>query len=144
MIGDLIQRERLARGWSQRELAKHCGLSPRTIQRFERGRSKRPSVRVAKALAGTLGLDFDALMGLPPWADASLGMRIRILRKRMDMSAGDVAARAGVDVGCVVDWEAGLRVPKREMLDCLTLALCGRKAEVLEGEDPGWGGGASV
>lgn len=34
-----IQKRRLEKGWSQEELARHSGLSTRTIQRIESGQS---------------------------------------------------------------------------------------------------------
>ncbi|WDI30782.1 helix-turn-helix domain-containing protein [Hyphococcus flavus] len=44
-----VQKYRLERGWSQEQLAQHSGLSVRTIQRIERG--KTASLETLKCLA---------------------------------------------------------------------------------------------
>ncbi|GJL92861.1 helix-turn-helix domain-containing protein [Hyphococcus sp.] len=44
-----VQKNRLDRGWSQEQLAQHSGLSVRTIQRIERG--KTASLETLKCLA---------------------------------------------------------------------------------------------
>ena len=49
-----VQKLRLERGWSQEQLAQHSGLSVRTIQRIERG--KTASLETLKCLAAV----FDA------------------------------------------------------------------------------------
>lgn len=47
-----ILNRRMARGWSQEELAMHAGVSARTIQRIEAG--KRASLETLKCLAAVL------------------------------------------------------------------------------------------
>ncbi len=55
----LIQKLRVRRGWSQEQLAELTGLSARTIQRIERGRT--PSAESLKAIAAVLEVDFGEL-----------------------------------------------------------------------------------
>jgi transcriptional regulator with XRE-family HTH domain len=55
----LIQKLRLQRGWSQEQLAELSGLSVRTIQRLERG--KTASVESLKALGAVFQVDFSTL-----------------------------------------------------------------------------------
>jgi transcriptional regulator with XRE-family HTH domain len=55
----LIQKLRLQRGWSQEQLAELAGLSPRTIQRLERGQPASPES--LKALGAVFEIDFQNL-----------------------------------------------------------------------------------
>ena len=55
----LIQKLRLQHGWSQEQLAELSGLSPRTIQRLEKGQAA--SVESLKALAAVFEVDFNRL-----------------------------------------------------------------------------------
>ncbi|PID65092.1 MAG: XRE family transcriptional regulator, partial [Gammaproteobacteria bacterium] len=57
----IIQKLRLEHGWSQQQLAEMSGLSVRTIQRIENGKS--PSVESIKALAAVFDIDFPTLRG---------------------------------------------------------------------------------
>lgn len=55
----LVQKLRLQHGWSQEQLAELSGLSPRTIQRLEKGQTA--SVDSLKALAAVFEVDFNRL-----------------------------------------------------------------------------------
>jgi transcriptional regulator with XRE-family HTH domain len=55
----LVQKLRVQRGWSQEQLAELTGLSPRTIQRIERGRNA--SAESLKAIAAVFEVDLSAL-----------------------------------------------------------------------------------
>lgn len=55
-----IQRRRLERGWSQEELARHSGLSTRTIQRIEGG--QRAGLESLKCLAAVFETSISELM----------------------------------------------------------------------------------
>jgi transcriptional regulator with XRE-family HTH domain len=55
----LIQKLRLQRGWSQEQLGEISGLSPRTIQRLERGQPA--SLESLKALASAFEIDLEQL-----------------------------------------------------------------------------------
>ncbi len=58
-----IQKLRVQRGWSQEQLAELSGLSPRTIQRLERG--QKASVESLKCLAAVFEVDFTDLKESP-------------------------------------------------------------------------------
>jgi transcriptional regulator with XRE-family HTH domain len=66
-----LRERRLARGWSQEQLAERSGLSVRTIQRVENGDS--PGLASMTALAAAFGLGVDELVtvGQPPSAAAA-------------------------------------------------------------------------
>jgi transcriptional regulator with XRE-family HTH domain len=51
----IVRKLRLARGWSQEQLAQMCDLNIRTIQRIERG--QKPSLESLKALAAVFEAD---------------------------------------------------------------------------------------
>ncbi len=57
----IVQKLRLEKGWSQQQLAEMSGLSKRTIQRIENG--KTPSVESVKSLAAVFEVDFLTLNG---------------------------------------------------------------------------------
>ncbi|TKB43734.1 helix-turn-helix domain-containing protein [Thalassotalea mangrovi] len=60
-VARMIRKLRLAKGWSQEQLAEFSGLSIRTIQRIESG--QKPGLESAKALASVLEVDFEQLRG---------------------------------------------------------------------------------
>ncbi|HEY7883340.1 MAG TPA: helix-turn-helix domain-containing protein [Cellvibrionaceae bacterium] len=51
----IVKKLRLQRGWSQEQLAELAGVTPRTIQRIERGQN--PSLETARALASVFEVD---------------------------------------------------------------------------------------
>ncbi len=55
-----IQQRRLERGWSQEELARHSGLSTRTIQRIEGG--NKAGLESLKCLAAVFEVPISTLM----------------------------------------------------------------------------------
>ncbi len=55
-----IQQRRLEKGWSQEELARHAGLSTRTIQRIEAG--QRAGLESLKCLAAVFETSISTLM----------------------------------------------------------------------------------
>jgi transcriptional regulator with XRE-family HTH domain len=55
-----IQQRRLERGWSQEELARHAGLSTRTIQRIESG--QKAGLESLKCLAAVFETSISTLM----------------------------------------------------------------------------------
>ncbi len=54
-----VKRHRLARGWSQEDLAAASGLSTRTIQRIETG--NKPGLETQKSLAAAFETDVESL-----------------------------------------------------------------------------------
>lgn len=59
-----IREERSKRGWSQRELAKHAGLSIRTVQRLEKG--MQPSTGTLRLLCETFELSVTEMSATGP------------------------------------------------------------------------------
>jgi len=55
-----IQERRLEKGWSQEQLARHSGLSTRTIQRIEGG--QKAGLESLKCLAAVFGTSISTLM----------------------------------------------------------------------------------
>ena len=55
-----VQQRRLEKGWSQEELARHSGLSTRTIQRIEGG--QKAGLESLKCLAAVFETSISALM----------------------------------------------------------------------------------
>ena len=55
-----IRKRRLDKGWSQEELARHAGLSTRTIQRIEGG--QKPGLESLKSLAAVFETSMSTLM----------------------------------------------------------------------------------
>ena len=62
MISEFVREARLAKGYTQKELAELSNISIRSIQRIENGEIF-PRSYTLKTLAGILGLSFEALQG---------------------------------------------------------------------------------
>jgi len=65
-IGEAVRRWRLARGWSQRDLARISRVHQSTISRFETGRLEGLSLRSIGRLAWALQAEEALLMALAP------------------------------------------------------------------------------
>lgn len=65
---------RLARAWSQEQLAEIAGLSVRTVQRIENG--ERPCLETLSALAAVFEVNVAELSGSEGYGDDSLDQRI--------------------------------------------------------------------
>lgn len=61
-FGEAIRRGRLARGWTQAQLAEAAELSANYVARLERGELG-PSLYVAHRLSSALGVEIGALVG---------------------------------------------------------------------------------
>lgn len=55
-FGDLLRRFRIARGWTQEELAERAGISPRSVINCESGATQRPQRETVRLLADALDL----------------------------------------------------------------------------------------
>jgi transcriptional regulator with XRE-family HTH domain len=64
-----VRRERLARGWSGKELGERSGVPQSTISNIERGQFG-TTLHVAAKLAGALGVGIGALADGPGVTDA--------------------------------------------------------------------------
>ena len=63
MLGERLEKARVAKGMSQNELAKELGITQAAYWYFENN-EKSPSLPVAKRLATILGVSLDYLAGL--------------------------------------------------------------------------------
>ena len=61
-FSEKIRNARIAKGWSQDELADHSGISRRTIQNYELGARLPKKRETYKVLAETLGIDESVLL----------------------------------------------------------------------------------
>ncbi len=64
LFGQRVHRERLARGWGQRELSLKAGVKRDTISRYESG-AREPGIVYAMRVAVALGTTLDALLAEP-------------------------------------------------------------------------------
>ncbi len=69
-LGESIRRMREAAGLSGNALAKAAGISQGHLWNIESGRSRDPGVSVVVAIARSLNVTVDALLGTPPAAPA--------------------------------------------------------------------------
>jgi transcriptional regulator with XRE-family HTH domain len=69
-VGAIIRRERLAHGWSQRELSRRCGWGPSQVSRMEAG-VRRPTETATRVLAKVLRA------GRPPVEVAELDVELQ-------------------------------------------------------------------
>lgn len=65
-----IKEYRLAKGWSQEQLAAISGVSTRTVQRIETG--QKPGLETLKSLAAAFETDVETLTKEPPMVDQNL------------------------------------------------------------------------
>ena len=63
VYGDRIRRARVARGWSQDELAKRADTTQQTIQRYEAGK-REPLAKNLTSLSAALGVTVSYLLGM--------------------------------------------------------------------------------
>jgi transcriptional regulator with XRE-family HTH domain len=96
-IGNRVRDARLARGWSQEQLARYVQVDRRTILRLEHG-SHRPTSHLVHALEERLAL----VQLVPGWRDPALpgapsfGPRLRLARLARGLTQVAAARAAGV------------------------------------------------
>jgi transcriptional regulator with XRE-family HTH domain len=73
---DRLKAWREKRGWSQRELARLCGLGIAQVSKYENGHTD-PSASVLKTISSQLGVSADYLLGLSdsPRGDLATSLR---------------------------------------------------------------------
>lgn len=69
-FGSVVRRRRMARGWSQREVARRTGIDQTEISKFERDAYRYRKEEVIAAFEDAFGLTRGELAALP-WGDAS-------------------------------------------------------------------------
>ena len=61
-VASKVGRLRLARGLTQEELARRCGLGKRTVERYDQGHTKNPPISQLLALAQALGCELEEII----------------------------------------------------------------------------------
>jgi transcriptional regulator with XRE-family HTH domain len=138
---------RSARGWTLGALARAAGVDKSAISRWEAGKRqpRMPELEaVLKALNATdaqRALLFSRItapravrstrqtaVGMGLSAPPTTGDLLRAMRGRIDWSEDHLAARLGVDRTTIAHWENGDRLPGRQRIQALCIAL-GASAE---------------
>ena len=70
-LGSYLIQIRNERGYSQRDLAERCGVSPAEISRVESGKRQKPSPAVLRAIADTLVISYPYLMQLAGYMEST-------------------------------------------------------------------------
>lgn len=81
-----VKEYRLARAWSQEQLAEMAALSVRTVQRIENG--DQPSLETLSALAAVFGVSVTELSGQNEGGEEALDQRITAAREKVDAESG--------------------------------------------------------
>ena len=69
-LGSYLIQIRNERGYTQKDLADHSGVSPAEVSRVESGKRQHPAPSVLKAFARTLAVDYHYLMQLAGYIEA--------------------------------------------------------------------------
>ncbi|MGB3725417.1 MAG: helix-turn-helix transcriptional regulator [Glaciecola sp.] len=77
-----IQQRRMAKGWTQEDLARHSGLSTRTIQRIESGQSI--GLESQKCIAAVFDVSTNTLMQDKPMNDHENQEPSKFLKKEQE------------------------------------------------------------
>lgn len=81
-MSNKVKAFRLARAWSQEQLAEMAALSVRTVQRIESG--DQPSLETLSALAAVFGVSVTELSGQAEAGEEALDQRITAAREKLD------------------------------------------------------------
>lgn len=82
MSDNKVKALRLARAWSQEQLAEMAALSVRTVQRIENG--EQPSLETLSALAAVFGVSVTELSAQSEAGEEALDKRITAAREQLD------------------------------------------------------------
>lgn len=82
MSSNKVKAFRLARAWSQEQLAEMAALSVRTVQRIENG--DQPSLETLSALAAVFGVSVTELSGQEEAGEEALDQRILAAREKLN------------------------------------------------------------
>lgn len=72
-LGSYLIQIRNERGFSQRDLAEQCGVSPAEISRLESGKRLKPSPTVLRAIADSMVISYPYLLQLAGYMEAPEG-----------------------------------------------------------------------
>ena len=143
-LGDFLIQARKERGYSQRDLAARCGVSPAEISRVESGVRKKPAPGVLRLMAEALVVSYPYLMKLAGYIeeqredadvlehvfrDEDTGDIVDVVRGAKEMMEKDAA---WANVAFRVSRE--LSEDDRKNLTEMTLALLNRRREDRDGK----------
>jgi transcriptional regulator with XRE-family HTH domain len=123
-----IRNQREERGWTLQQLAERARVSVSYISEIEQGK-KRPSLKVARRLAETLGLAPAAIFATPPPDEGNgqegltLGVRLRLAREAREMTLEEVAGQTGISASYLSQIERDLTAPAVSTLRRLSEVL---------------------
>ena len=69
-LGSYLIQIRNERGFSQRDLAEQCGVSPAEISRLESGKRQKPSPTMLRAIADSMVISYPYLLQLAGYLEA--------------------------------------------------------------------------
>lgn len=121
--GDGVRELRESRGLSISELAEISGIPAETIRRMESGEvlpGEEEVEKLSEALNYPLEPPVDSLGG---FVNASLGGRIRRLRRQKGLSVSEIARRVGVSPGLISQVETGRTIPLLKTLEAIAKCL---------------------
>lgn len=101
-----IRWRRKTLGLTQRELARQLGVTAGTVRNWELGHT-RPGLRQTPQAADFLG----RFMLFRPGKRLDFPVGLLLVRRRLGLSQGELAARLGVDESTVWEWENGNHRP---------------------------------
>jgi transcriptional regulator with XRE-family HTH domain len=121
-IGDRMRKRRLDLGMTQKETARCIGVSLKTLEGWERGRT-RPGLQAVPRVH-----EFLEFKPEPPAFEATLGERLQAARRSRGLSRERLAQELRVDPSTIRNWELGRSTPRVR-----------HRARILElaGTDPG-------
>lgn len=108
-FGQILQRLRSEKRWSQSKLAEKLGLSASQVANYEMGR-RLPSLQILIDMARILGVSTDYLLGVENETKQILSQR-------------QLAKRVGVNASTIALYETGDRLPSLQRLIDLSRAL---------------------
>ena len=99
-MGDHVKKKRLELGLTQKEAAKHLGVTSFTMTNWECG-LRRPAIQHIPTICRFLGFD-------PEWQVAdTLAERLVAKRRQLGLSQRAAAKKLGVDPSTWTAWEKG-------------------------------------
>jgi len=136
-VGRIRQARRRA-GLSQEELAKAADVSPATVVQVELGH-RQPQGRTLRKLAGALGVEVADLIEEEVTAAPKTLSRPEFFElpgltaalQRHNMRLSELAFRAGMTPGEVLDYEIGAKKPEAETIGRLADALGAAPSELV-------------
>jgi len=103
MCSNKVKEYRLARAWSQEQLAEMAALSVRTVQRIEN--QEQPSLETLSALAAVFEVSVTELSGSGENdVDEALDLRINEARQQLDAESGFYRSLLTAVIVCALLW----------------------------------------